>query len=145
MQPIWAPETAPQVGPWSPAAFPSATTVARLPTRAVVLGRTAAVLSLASVPVHVLLLDPASLGSLVMGAAAALCVPCAWRLWRSPTGSVWVTTATLDTAMLVIHASMLADTTAHAHHSTGAGGLMWSGAALLVGQLLLAGAAALRR
>lgn len=74
--------------------------------RAMALGRVAAVLALGSAAVHLLLLD-ASLGSVVMVGMAA-CLPCAWHLWRSPTGSVWRLTAGVDAAMLVRHAQLRA-------------------------------------
>ncbi|NYJ03958.1 hypothetical protein [Petropleomorpha daqingensis] len=112
-------------------------------SRAAVLGRLTAVLGLASAAVHILVLDTAELGSLVMVGMAAVCLPCAWHLWRHPTPAVWATTATLDAAMLLLHAQMLAAMT---HHSAAhPHGLMWTGLALVTSQLVLAGAAALRR
>jgi hypothetical protein len=75
--------------------------------RALALGRVAAALALASALVHLLLLDAGSLGSVVMVVMAAACLPCAWHLWRSPTGAVWRLTAMVDAAMLVLHAQML--------------------------------------
>ncbi|MGY1683842.1 hypothetical protein [Geodermatophilus sp. SYSU D01176] len=71
------------------------------------LGRFAAVAAVSTV-VHILLLDPSSLGSLAMAGLAATCLPCAWRLRRGPTASVWRMTATVDAGMLVLHAQMLA-------------------------------------
>jgi hypothetical protein len=109
------------------------------------LGRVAAVLAVASAGVHLLLLDAASLGSLVMVAMAAACLPCAWHLWRSPTAAVWGTTAAIDATMLVLHAQMLAPAAGHAHHGGGTGSLMWLGLALVAVQLGIAGTAALRR
>ena len=114
---------------------------------ALALGRAAAGLALASAVVHVLLLD-ASLGSVVMAGMAAVCLPCAWHLWRHPAGSVWRVTALVDAAMLMVHVQMLSGASAghqHAHHgATGPGPLMWLGLGLVLAQLALAGAA-LRR
>jgi hypothetical protein len=81
---------------------------------------------------------------------AAGCLPCAWHLWRSPTGSVWRATALVDAAMLVLHAQLLGGSSGSGHpagmsHGTAVSGLMWLGLALVSGQLVLAGAAALRR
>ncbi|SFE54086.1 hypothetical protein [Blastococcus tunisiensis] len=109
-------------------------------------GRVAAVLALASAAVHLLLVDASSLGSLVMVAMAAACLPCAWHLWRSPTPSVWGTTAAIDTAMLLLHAQMLAGVSGHTGHGGApAGSLMWLGLGLVGAQLAVAGAAVLRR
>jgi hypothetical protein len=111
-----------------------------------VLGRAAAVLALASALVHLLLVDLATLGSLAMLGMALACLPCAWHLWTGPTGRVWALTATADAAMLVLHAQMLAPRAGHDHamaappHGTG---LMLVGLALVVGQLALAGVAAI--
>jgi hypothetical protein len=107
------------------------------------LGKLAALLGLTSAAVHVLLLDTASLGSLAMIGMALVCLPCAWHLWRHPTPVVWATTATLDAAMLLLHAQMVVGVTHHAHGGPTA--LMWTGLALVTSQLALAGAAALRR
>lgn len=110
------------------------------------LGRTAALLALVSAVVHLLLVDAGTLGSLAMLGMALVCLPCAWHLWRSPTGSTWATTAGLDAAMLVLHAQMLAPTTGHAHVDASA--LMWLGLGLVAAQLALAavaGLGALRR
>jgi hypothetical protein len=117
-------------------------TLVALP-RAGQLAKVAAVLALASAAVHLLLLDAASLGSLVMVGMALACLPCAWHLWRQPTGAVWATTAAVDAAMLLTHAQMLAGETHHTamHPHT----LMWTGFTLVSSQLVLAGAAALRR
>ena len=123
------------------------TAAAPVPRTRLALGRLAAVLALASAAVHLLLLDAGSLGSVVMVGMAAACLPCAWHLWRSPTGSVWGLTATVDAAMLVLHAQLLGTPAPMAgmHHSTAPGGLMWLGLGLVGGQLALAGLAAVRR
>jgi hypothetical protein len=119
------------------------------PVRAAPLGRAAAALALASALVHVLLLDTASLGSLVMGAAALACLPCAWHLWRGPSTAVWAATAAVDGAMLLLHGQMLATAQADAMpgmaHGSGPPPLMWLGLGLVVSQLGCAGAATLRR
>ncbi|MCZ2817926.1 hypothetical protein [Modestobacter sp. VKM Ac-2984] len=112
--------------------------------RALALGRVAAGLALASALVHLLLLD-SSLGSVAMLGMAAACLPCAWHLWRNPTGPVWRFTALVDAAMLVLHAQMLGESSGHAHHGGASPSLMWLGLALVGGQLALAGAAAVRR
>src|SRR3954462_6779584 len=120
-------------------------TLVALP-RAAVLGKVAALLALASAALHLLLLDSASLGSLLMVGMALACLPCAWHLWRHATPAVWGTTAAVDAGMLALHAQMLtmvtppAPGTASPQHS-----LMWTGFALVTSQLVLAGAAALRR
>ncbi|MQA35129.1 hypothetical protein [Modestobacter roseus] len=121
-------------------------TTAVVPTRprAVALGRVAAGLAAASAAVHLLLVD-GSLGSLVMVAMAAACLPCAWHLWRSPTGSVWRFTAGVDAAMLVLHAQLMGGSPVHAHHGGTSPSLMWLGLGLVGAQLLLAGLAAVRR
>ena len=111
---------------------------------ALALGRAAAVLALCSALVHLLLLDAGSLGSVVMVGMAAACLPCAWPLWRSPTGSVWRVTAGVDAAMLVLHVQLLG-AGEHMHHGAAPSSLMWLGLTLVSGQLVLAGAAALRR
>jgi hypothetical protein len=114
---------------------------------ALALGRVAAGLALSSALVHLLLVD-GSLGSAAMVLMAAACLPCAWHLWRSPTGSVWRVTALVDAAMLVLHAQLLGGSPDHPagmSHGTAVSGLMWLGLALVSGQLVLAGAAALRR
>ena len=114
--------------------------------RAVVLGRVAAALAACSAAVHLLLLDTAELGSLLMVLMALACLPCAWHLWRHPTLAVWGTTAVVDATMLLLHAQMLAGVTHHAHGAASATGtLMWTGFGLVTSQLVLAGAAALRR
>jgi len=113
---------------------------------ALALGRAAAVLALCSAAVHLRLLD-ASLGSVTMALMAAACLPCAWHLWRHPTGSVWRATALVDVAMLVLHAQLIGadDGMAGMHAGAAPGGLMWLGLGLVSAQLALAGAAALRR
>ena len=73
------------------------------------LARAAALLAVASAGVHLLLVSSTSLGSAVMAAMALACLPCAWHLWRSPSGSVWALTALVDAGMLAVHAPMLAD------------------------------------
>ena len=109
------------------------------------LGRLAAGLTAASAVVHLLLLDASSLGALAMAGMALACLPCAGHLWRSPTASVWGLTAALDAAMLGLHAQMLASASVHGHHGPSVGGLMWLGLGLVGAQLLVAGAAVLRR
>ncbi|GAA4737206.1 hypothetical protein GCM10023328_17250 [Modestobacter marinus] len=116
---------------------------------ALALGRVAAGLAVASAAVHLLLAD-GSLGSVAMVLMAAACLPCAWHLWRHPTGSVWRLTALVDAAMLVLHAQLLGGSPSrHAMHGmhaeAGSGALMWLGLGLVTAQLGLAGAAALRR
>jgi hypothetical protein len=116
--------------------------------RAPALGRVAAALALASAAVHLALLDATSLGSLLMVAMAAVCLPCAWHLWRSPTAPVWGMTAAVDGVMLVVHAQMLGGAStgmAGMHHPAAPSPLMWLGLGLVVSQLALAGTAALRR
>ena len=113
--------------------------------RAVTLGRVAALLAVASAAVHLALLDPSSLTSLVMVAMAAVCLPCAWHQWRSPTPAVWRTTAAVDAVMLVAHVQMLGDGSTGPHQHTGPHPLMWLGLGLVVAQLALAGSALLRR
>ena len=123
------------------AAATSAPAGAALPRTA--LARTAAVLAVASAVTHLLLVSSSSLGTAVMAAMALACLPCAWHLWRAPTGAVWALTAAVDLGMLAVHAPMLA---ASSHHRVGsAASLMWLGVGLVVGQLVLAAAAALRR
>jgi hypothetical protein len=124
------------------------TTAVAVRPGALALGRVAAVLALASAAVHLLLLDAGSLGSVVMVAMAAACLPCAWHLWRSPTGSVWRLTALVDAAMLVLHAQMLGTPSpemAGMSHDTAPSSLMWLALGLVAAQLALAGAAAVRR
>jgi hypothetical protein len=113
--------------------------------RAVTLGRVAALVAVASAAVHLALLDPTSLTSLLMPAMAAVCLPCAWHQWRSPTPPVWRMTAAVDAVMLVAHVQMLGGAGAGPHQHTGPHPLMWLGLGLVVAQLALAGAALLRR
>jgi hypothetical protein len=122
-----------------------ATVVVAVRPGALALGRTAAGLALASAAVHLLLLDAGSLGSVVMVLMAASCLPCAWHLWRAPTGPVWRATALVDAAMLVLHVQLLG-TPAHAMPGMSAtGGLMWLGLGLITAQLALAALVAVRR
>ncbi len=121
------------------------TTVAG-PRRGLAAARSTAGLVLASALIHLLLLDTSSLGVLAMAAMALACLPCAWHLWRSPTAGVWAVAATMDATMLVLHVQMVSAPDA-AHQHAGAAGraaLVWLGAALVVTQLLVAGAKALR-
>ena len=112
-----------------------------------VAGRVAAVLALASAGVHATAVDTGSLTSLAMAGMALACLPCAWHLWRCPTGAVWGMTAALDAAMLGVHAQMLAGASAGHVHAGGStpGTVMWLGLGLVAAQLLLAGTTALRR
>jgi hypothetical protein len=108
-----------------------------------VVARAAAVLAVTSAGVHLLLVSSSSLGTAVMAAMALACLPCAWHLWRSPSGAVWAMTAGVDAGMLAVHAPMLATPS---HHGAGTPtALMWLGVGLVVAQLALAAAAALRR
>jgi hypothetical protein len=108
------------------------------------LGRLAAVLAVASASVHLLLVEAASLGSLAMLGLALLCLPCAWHLWRSPSGRTWGVAAAMDVAMLAVHVQAL-DGSGHAGHGGSASALVWLGLGLVTSQLVLAGCAALRR
>jgi hypothetical protein len=112
------------------------------PVRAASLGRLAAGLAVASAVVHLLLLEATDLGSLVMVSMALACLPCAWHLWRHPTPRTWGLTAAVDGGMLLLHAQMLSTAPHHAH---GGNPLMWTGLALVTGQLALAATAAVRR
>jgi hypothetical protein len=114
-------------------------------SRAVALGRVAAVVAVASAAVHLALLDTSSLTSLLMLAMAAVCLPCAWHQWRSPTAAVWRMTAAIDAVMLVAHVQMLGGAGTGPHLHTGPHPLMWLGLGLVVAQLAVAGAALLRR
>ncbi|WP_448627637.1 hypothetical protein [Geodermatophilus sp. URMC 64] len=105
------------------------------------LGRAAALLALASAAVHLLQMSAGSLGALLMAVMALACLPCAWHLWRAPTAAVWGLTAAVDAGMLLLHATLMAQ---HPGHH-GAGGPMWAGTALVASQLVLAGAALVRR
>ncbi|MGY1671698.1 hypothetical protein [Geodermatophilus sp. SYSU D00710] len=109
------------------------------------LGRAAAGLAVASALVHLLLLDASSLGSLAMAGMALVCLGCARHLWRAPTPSVWRLTAGLDAAMLLVHVQVPAGHGAAHVHAGGPGVLGWLGLGLVAGQLLVAGAVALRR
>jgi hypothetical protein len=108
------------------------------------LGRPAAVLAAGSAAVHLLLVDATSLGSLAMVGLALLCLPCAWHLWRSPSGRVWALAAGMDVAMLAVHVQLLGGS-GHAAHGGPPSALGWLGLGLVTGQLVLAGCAALRR
>jgi hypothetical protein len=122
----------------------TSTAVAPL-SRAVTLGRVAAPVALASATVHLALLDPSSLTSLLMLAMAAVCLPCAWHQWRLPTAAVWRMTAVVDAVMLVAHVQMLGGAGTGPHLHTGPQPLMWLGLGLVVAQLALAGSALLCR
>ena len=124
------------------AVAPTAADLARPVPIRTVLARTAAVLAVASAGVHLLLVSSSSLGTAAMAAMALACLPCAWHLWRAPSGAVWAMTAGVDAGMLAVHAPMLAT---HGHHAGSATSLVWLGVVLVVGQLALAAAAALRR
>ena len=117
---------------------------------ALVLGRAAAVLALASAAVHLLLFDATSTGSLAMAGMALACLPCAWHLWRTPTPSVWGMTAAVDAGMALVHSQMLSAASGHAMAGMIAMrpadvGLMWLGLGLVCAQLVLAGVAAAHR
>ena len=103
------------------------------------LARAAAGLALASAAVHLLLVSTGELGTLVMAGMALVCLPCAWHLWRRPTPGVWVMTAAVDVGMLALHAPMLASA---GHHASAPAALVWTGLALVLGQLALAALAA---
>ncbi|SDC60141.1 hypothetical protein SAMN05660690_2088 [Geodermatophilus telluris] len=111
------------------------------------LGRAAAGLAVAGSLLHLLLLDATSLASLAMAATAAVCLPCAWQLWRRPTRSAWRTTVLADVTMLLLHAQLLGEPAAGgaahaAHHGAAPGAPAWTGLALVAGSLA-AGAVAL--
>ncbi len=93
-------------------------------------GRTAAALAVASLVVHAGLVERDSLGSWAMVGLALACLPCAGRLWSSPTRATWATVALLDAAMLVLHVQLMAGM----HHHGGTTLPVW----LMVGQLALA-------
>jgi hypothetical protein len=122
--------------------------------RALALGRVAASLALASAVVHVLLLEAASLGSIVMVLMAGACLPCAWHLWHKPTAHVWRFVAVVDVTMLLLHLQMAIGArptelggphSLHGMENDGAtGALMWFGVALTSVQLILATAASRR-
>jgi len=112
------------------------------------LGRSAAVLALASAAVHVLLFDASSTGSLAMAGMALACLPCAWHLWRAPTPGVWGMTAAVDAGMALVHSQMLSGAMGHVMAGVTAPqsvGMMWLGLGLVCAQLGLAGIAALQR
>jgi|tagenome__1003787_1003787.scaffolds.fasta_scaffold20222359_2 hypothetical protein len=116
------------------------------PARSPGLGQVAAGLAVGSAVVHLLQVDGAALGSLLMAAMALACLPCAWHLWRAPTRSVWGLTAAADAGMLLLHATLAAGGRMPGMHSAhGGGSLMWLGTALVAVQLGLVGVAALRR
>jgi hypothetical protein len=122
------------------------TTAVLAPARVPGLGRVAAGLAVGSAVVHLLQVDGAALGSLLMAVMALACLPCAWHLWRAPTPAVWGLTAAADAGMLLLHATLAAGGGTHAMHSAHAGGsLMWLGSSLVGVQLALAAVAALRR
>ena len=108
-------------------------------TGALPLGRAAAALVATSAVVHVLQADTASLAGLLMPVMALACLPCAWHLWRAPTGAVWALTAALDAGMLLVHATVMAGGGMAMHHSAaGPGTLVWTGLVLAGAQLALA-------
>ena len=123
------------------------TSTAAVPvSRALTLGRVAAPVAVASAAVHLALLDLSSLTSLLMVAMAAVCLPCAWHQWRSPTPAVWRLTAAVDAVMLIAHVQLPGvGAGPHAHLHTGPHPLVWLGLGLVVAQLALAGSALLRR
>jgi hypothetical protein len=108
-----------------------------------VLGRVTAGLALVSAAIHLLTLDPGSLGSLATLAMAAACLPCAWHLWRSPKTTVWQLTAGLDAAMLLLHVQA-GPATSHAHPvgapSPEGTPLMWAGLAVVCTSLFVSAA-----
>jgi hypothetical protein len=111
---------------------------------ALALGRVAAVLVATSAVVHLLQADAASLAGLLMPVMALACLPCAWHLWRAPTGAVWGMTAALDAGMLLVHATTVAGGGMAMHHSgAGPGTLVRAGLVLAGAQLALAAVAAL--
>jgi hypothetical protein len=117
---------------------------------ALLLGRAAAVLALASAAVHLLLFDATSTGSLAMAGMALACLPCAWHLWRAPTPGVWGMTAAVDTGMALVHSQMLSGALDHAMPGMTTMqpadiGVMWLGLGLVCAQLALAGVATLPR
>jgi hypothetical protein len=113
---------------------------------ALALGRVAAVLVATSAVVHLLQADTASLAGLLMPVMALACLPCAWHLWRAPTGAVWGMTAALDAGMVLVHATAAAGGGMAMHHSpSGPGTLVWAGLVLAGAQLALAALAVLAR
>ena len=118
--------------------------VAAVPTRSSPgLARAAAVLGATSAALHLLLLDPTSLASLVPLVVGLGCLPCSARLWRSPTRSAWGLAAALDATMLAVH--LTAQAGPHAAHTAAPAAMAHTALAVVVGQLLLAGAALQRR
>jgi len=113
-------------------------------TRAVALGRAAAVLAVGSAGVHLLLAASGELSAVAMAVMALACLPCAWHLWLAPSGQVWALTALVDAGMLAVHAPMVVggghDGMAHGPSSTVVAGLV-----LVTVQLVLAAVALLRR
>ena len=121
------------------------TTAVLAPARVPGPGRVAAGLAAGSAVVHLLQVDGAALGSLLMAAMAMACLPCAWHLWRAPTAAVWGLTAAADAGMLLLHAPLAAGGGMHEMHAAPTGGaLMWLGTALVAVQLALAGVAGIR-
>lgn len=110
---------------------------------ALALGRAAAVLSLLSASLHLLLVDASSLGSLAMLGMALACLPCAWHLWRAPTAGVWAMTAALDTGMLLVHTQMLGSPPSMPGMARAATPLVVVGLTVVGTQLVLAGAVGL--
>src|SRR3954469_24195716 len=86
------------------------------PARVPGLGRVAAGLAVGSALVHLLQVDGAALGSLLMAVMALPCLPCAWHLWRAPTPAVWGLTAAADAGMLLLHATLVSGDGMHAMH-----------------------------
>ena len=105
-----------------------------------VLGRAAAALTVLSAVAHLLQVTSAALPAVVTAGMALACLPCAWHLWRAPTPAVWGMTATVDVAMLLLHATLMAGGPA-VHHHAGGSPLVWAGLVLTGGQLALAGLA----
>ena len=111
-----------------------------------VLGRSAALLALASATVHLLLFDATSTGSLAMAGMAMACLPCAWHLWRAPTPGVWGMTAAVDAGMALVHSQMLSGAMAGMPSMRPADvGMMWLGLGLVGAQLALAAVATAHR
>jgi len=123
--------------------------------RAPALGRVAAAAAVGSATLHLVLATSGELSALAMALMALACLPCAWHLWRVPSASVWGLTALVDLGMLALHAPMVLGAgthpatmhtatmhTATMHHATGPA---TAALVLVVGQLLLAATALLRR
>lgn len=115
------------------------------PARAVGLGRVAAVLAVGSAGLHLLLAASGELSAVVMALMALACLPCAWHLWRGPSGQVWALTALIDLGMLAVHAPMVLSVgNDHAmHHTQPLPSAGWLSVVLVVGQLGLAAIAVL--